>query len=302
MCSYFDRLCAIQISGEMEQELIPILIAIASCIISVWILKRWFSERPELTKDPQSFRLIKKKWLSLDKVVELTFATNDPKQALNLPTGAHIRFHTILPDGKEIKRSYTPTVYRTPGSFKCVIRTYPDGKMGNAIRKWKENDMVQISGPTGHLEYESGKLTSKIGKKEIVTDVRHMCLCCGGTGLTPMYQVLTHIKNDENDHTKVTILIAQSTVEDCLLMDDLEKLNEDPRFDVHYTVSRPDESWKLRGGRYHCGRINAEMFREVFGKFSEGMVAGVCGPPKFEKTSKQLFTDSDFPKVRMRRW
>lgn len=248
---------------------------------------------------PHQFKLAKKTYLVPDKVVTLKFLTRNPEKAIDLPTGKHIKFHFTDKNGEVVKRSYTPTIYRTPGSFTCLIRLYKDGKMGNYIRSLKEGDSVLISGPTGHLEY-LGMGNFKASKK--VTTIKKLYLACGGTGLTPIYQMLTHIASDPKDKMKIVCIVAQSSPSDCLLQKELEQLQKDPRLEIHQTVSRPDQNWLSQGDRYHSGRVCLPMFKKIFGAHSEGTAAGFCGPPKFEKACKEYFKELGFPKINLHRW
>lgn len=65
----------------------------------------------------------------------------------------------------------------------------------------------------------------------------------GGTGITPMLQLIRQITRDPKDETKLSLLFANQTEEDILLRDELEEAakNHSDRVKVWYTVDRPTE-------------------------------------------------------------
>lgn len=65
----------------------------------------------------------------------------------------------------------------------------------------------------------------------------------GGTGITPMLQLIRQITRDPKDDTKLSLLFANQTEEDILLRDELEEVvkNHSDQVKVWYTVDRPTE-------------------------------------------------------------
>lgn len=66
--------------------------------------------------------------------------------------------------------------------------------------------------------------------------VKQFGLICGGTGITPMYQVIKAILDNPADKTNVVVLFGNKTEEDILLRQELEGIMTDPRFKVHFTL------------------------------------------------------------------
>merc|ERR1711990_1100500 len=109
-------------------------------------------------------------------------------------------------DGDEIERKYTPTTSDSEiGYVDLVIKVYkggvidrfPDGgKMSQYMDTLKVGDTLDIMGPIGTHTY-LGRGKFKSGSKE------HTCaklgMMAGGTGITPMLQVMTAILKDPND-------------------------------------------------------------------------------------------------------
>jgi cytochrome-b5 reductase len=70
---------------------------------------------------------------------------------------------------------------------------------------------VKIKGPKGQMVY-TPNMVKEIG------------MLAGGTGITPMLQIIRAIMKNPNDRTKVMLIYANVATNDILLQDDLEKL------------------------------------------------------------------------------
>ena len=86
--------------------------------------------------------------------------------------------------------------------------------------------------------------------------VRHFGMIAGGTGITPMLQIIRAIvrgrpRNGGKDTTQVDLIFANVNLEDILLKDDLDKLAaEDDGFRMYYVLNNPPEKWD--GGVGFC--------------------------------------------------
>ena len=106
-------------------------------------------------------------------------------------------------------------------------------------------------------------------------------MIAGGTGLTPMLQVIYAILRDERDHsTTMHLLLANQTEGDILCREQLEKLAElyPSRFFLNYTLDRPPKGWKG-----YSGFINKEMINECLPTAADGVQILMCGPPPMIK-------------------
>lgn len=65
----------------------------------------------------------------------------------------------------------------------------------------------------------------------------------GGTGITPMLQLIRHITKDSKDTTKMALLFANQAEKDILLRDELEEAaaKHPDQFKLWYTVDTPSE-------------------------------------------------------------
>jgi cytochrome-b5 reductase len=82
-------------------------------------------------------------------------------------------------------------------------------------------------------------------------------MIAGGTGITPMLQIIRAIVRGrpDGDVTKVDLIFANVTAQDILLKEDLDALaKEDADIRVHYVLDKPPEGWT--GG---VGYVTADM-------------------------------------------
>jgi cytochrome-b5 reductase len=165
---------------------------------------------------------------------------------------------------------------------------FPEGgKMSQHLDSLKIGDTIDMKGPKGHLTYfTKGKFTVKLMRKPLEErNATHFGMIAGGTGITPMLQVLYAIFRDEktkDSSTTASLLFANQAEEDILVRNELEALAKEfpDRFKLNYTLDRPSEGWKGS-----TGFINKEMIEKHVLK--NGSVDGtqvlMCGPPPMLK-------------------
>lgn len=140
-----------------------------------------------------------------------------------------------------------------------------------------------MRGPKGSLDYK-GQGKFDIIKPRKPLDSRKATsfgMIAGGTGLTPMLQVISAVLRDEHDSTTTMhLLLANQTEGDILCREQLEKLEKDfpTRFFVNYTLDRPPKGWKG-----HSGFITKEMIDDCLPTAAEGVQVLMCGPPPMIK-------------------
>jgi cytochrome-b5 reductase len=247
--------------------------------------------------------LLRKEILSHD-TRRFTFGLPTKDHVLGLPTGQHVslKFTATIVDeatGKKEKkpiiRSYTPVtddVTGVPGEFSLVIKVYrplppkfPNGGyMSQHLDDLNIGDTILMKGPKGHLHYTnqmtssvslSGMMASTftvkpLGKPLETRSAQYYGMMAGGTGITPMLQVLQcmfrHGPDSHNPHVCVKLIYANQTVNDILVRDLLEALQRDfpTRFQLYYTVDQVpaaaengNKKWE-----YGVGFINKDMIQK----------------------------------------
>jgi cytochrome-b5 reductase len=228
------------------------------------------------------------------------------KSILGLPIGQHISLSaTLQVDGqpKEIVRSYTPiSSDEDKGHFDLLIKSYPQGNISRHLASMKIGETMKVKGPKGAMVYTPNL-------------VRHFGMIAGGTGITPMLQIVKAIirnrpRNGGNDTTQVDLIFANVNKEDILLKEDLDALaKEDDGFRVHYVLNNPPENWT--GG---VGFVTADMIKVcffVFGYTNKSNISKeklpapasdikilLCGPPPMISAMKKATESLGYEKAR----
>lgn len=218
------------------------------------------------------------------------FQLPSSKHVLGLPVGQHIYLTSHI-NGELVKRPYTPTTSDdNQGYFDLVIKVYPNGKMTQYLEQLAIGQSIDVSGPSGNLVYRGqGMFDIRTRKPEpyVARRVRRLGMIAGGSGITPMYQILNEILKEqassaagERVDINIWLLFANQTEQDILLRDELEQLaaaNAD-RFKFWYTVDRDTPDWK-----YSKGFINDTMISEHLPPPGDDVLICLCGPPPMIK-------------------
>mmetsp|Transcript_66253 Transcript_66253/g.158483 ORF Transcript_66253/g.158483 Transcript_66253/m.158483 type:complete len:318 (+) Transcript_66253:91-1044(+) len=247
---------------------------------------------------------------------------------LGLPVGKHLLIYAPNPEtclankswngrddpdkgAKEIDRKYTPvTGDETPGYVDLVIKVYrpgtvkmPDGKevkwddggkLGLYLDSKQVGDEVEVKGPLGLIEYlgcGEFKLPGRTVK------VKHVAMLAGGTGLTPMLQVVQAALRNKSDTTKFSLIYGNKTADDILCRDLLDEAVKESagRFQVHYTLDFPPSGWSGK-----TGFITQEMIKECLPACTEDVLVLMCGPPAMvEHACKKNLDALGFKKEQM---
>uniref|UniRef100_A0A1A7XYZ2 NADH-cytochrome b5 reductase n=1 Tax=Iconisemion striatum TaxID=60296 RepID=A0A1A7XYZ2_9TELE len=256
------------------------------------IFRLLFSKRrPAITlEDPNikyALRLIDKQIVSHD-TRKFRFALPSPLHVLGLPIGQHIYLSAKI-NGLLVVRPYTPVSSDDDKGFvDLVVKVYfkgvnpkfPEGgKMSQHLESLKINDTVDFRGPSGLLVYKGrGVFAIQPEKKApaVTKTAKHVGMIAGGTGITPMLQLITAIMKDPQDQTVCHLLFANQTEKDILLRDELEEIqvNHPDRFKLWFTVDRAPENWE-----YSQGFISEDMVRERLPPPRDDTLILMCGPP-----------------------
>jgi len=216
---------------------------------------------------------------------------------LGLLPGQHVKIHMMKKYQKkdkikeeDISRKYTPiSPPELAGSFDMLIKLYnktekyPEGgEMSELFDKMQPGDQVGVSGPTGRTIYwGNGEFSLEKHK----TKVDHIGFVIGGSGITPAYQIMKKLYNNKDDPTRAYLLYANKTEEDILLKEELDRMAEDSRFKVYYTVDKASsKDWTG-----FEGYVTKEMMKKVFPDPSDKILMTFCGNKYMKKLVFDLF-------------
>lgn len=212
--------------------------------------------------DPQSFKSLKVK-----EVVTYNHNTNiyvfelDANAPLNLPVSSYVLTKAEI-DGKNVIRPYTPIHQDENGTLQLLVKVYPNGNMSKKFGELKVGDTLDIKGPLPKFKYEANKY-KQIG------------MIAGGTGITPMLQVVEEIAKNPADKTEVTILFANQTPADILLKEEIDALAaKHKNIKAIYTVDQAKD-----GFNGHVGFLNEQLIKSYMPAPTNDNMVFVCGPP-----------------------
>lgn len=171
----------------------------------------------------------------------------------------------VKEDGKPVIRPYTPTSDANhTGSFDFVIKRYEGGPMSSHIHGLKPGDTLSVKGPISKHPFKTNQFET-------------VSLIAGGSGITPMIQIISGLLKDKADNTKINLIFANVTPEDIILKDELDAYSKahPDRFKVTYVVDKAVDGWKGP-----TGYVNAELIKKHIPEVTTGNTkVFVCGPP-----------------------
>ncbi|KAF8934146.1 hypothetical protein BGZ52_005666 [Haplosporangium bisporale] len=216
----------------------------------------------------QSVALVKKIHLNHNTRL-LRFAFGHPDQLLGLPLGNHLLLRIKTNDSLYF-RAYTPTSLPDQrGHFDLVVKVYfkdtdsrfpAGGVVSQYLNAMAIGDSIAVKGPVGSFTYKGQSHYSHAsGRKGTCLQIG---MICGGTGLTPMYQIMQAILADKvHDATKVSLIFGNLTEDDILMRKEIDDAGNGlgpDRFHLWHMLSNaaPDD-W-----RYGTGYINKDVIKE----------------------------------------
>lgn len=228
----------------------------------------------------QEFPLVQKTVLSHNTAV-YRFGLPNTNDILGLPIGQHVSIAANI-DGKEVVRSYTPTSSdEDKGYFDLVIKTYPTGNVSKNVGNLNIGDSIRVRGPKGQFTYSRGL-------------VRALGMVAGGTGITPMYQIIKQIAKDPNDHTEVHLVFGNVNYDDILLKKELDELAaKHDNINVYYILDNPPEKWQ--GG---VGFVTSKILKERVPAPADDVKLLMCGPPPMISAVKKAAVDVGYQKAK----
>ncbi|CAL8074100.1 unnamed protein product [Calicophoron daubneyi] len=268
-------------------------------------------ESPRQLKDPKAnvaLRLVDRQLISPD-TIRLKLALDSPQHILGLPVGNHVYLSARI-NGELVVRPYTPiSLDSQKGYVDFVIKVYKanvnqnypkGGKMSQYLLNLPISQYINVRGPAGNLHYKGDGLFSiRPDNNSPFTEfkVKQVSMICGGSGVTPMFQLLSYILSRQSDVTKVAMLYANNTEKDILLRDELDAFKDKypHQFRVWYTVKDAPEHWN-----YGTGFVDEKMLTEHIYPPGEDSLVLLCGPPPMlELACYPNLAKLKYPKDRM---
>lgn len=227
----------------------------------------------------RKFKLSSKTELSKG-IWRFIFALPTSSSVLGLPTGQHIGIRGEV-DDHTVTRSYTPiSNNRDLGRLELLIRIYPDGKMGKHLSQLQVGGEAEIRGPKGAMRYRKG-MSKRIG------------MIGGGTGITPLFQIIRAICEDKTDNTEVSLVYGNRSEADIMLRQQLDRYSKESQgqFRIRYVLDRPSENWTG-----HKGYIDKDLLGKTMPKPATDSKILLCGPPGMVNAVEESLISLGFEK------
>lgn len=101
----------------------------------------------------------------------------------------------------------------------------------------------------------------------------------GGSGITPMWQLIQEVASNPSDKTKVTLIYTNKSDKDILLREEFDKLaKNDSRFNIVYGLDKKPSKFD---GQAFEGYVTPEILSKHLPApaLSDKIKIFVCGPP-----------------------
>ncbi|XP_061577178.1 NADH-cytochrome b5 reductase 2 [Cololabis saira] len=279
----------------MEQSLvIPVLLAISAVAVTVlyFLLRGSAGERkkgPITLQDPMvkyPLPLLSKQEISHD-TKKFRFRLPSTSHILGLPVGQHVYLSAKV-NGSLVVRAYTPVSSDDDQGFVDLVvkvyyknthPSYPNGgQMSQHLDNMAIGDTIDFRGPNGLLVYKGkGQFAVRANKKSEATvqKIKHVGMIAGGTGITPMLQLVRRITSDPSDSTKCSLIFANQTEKDILLREELEEVHKShpDKVSLWYTLDKPPQGWS-----YSSGYVTYDMVKDHLPAPSTDVLIVLCGP------------------------
>eukprot|EP01068_Selenidium_serpulae_P006693 Selendium_serpulae@DN4478_c0_g1_i1.p1 len=243
------------------------------------------------------------------------FALPQKNMLLGLPTGKHVTIfapnrkgivegewngRADKEKGAQINRKYTPVSPQyIAGKVEFLIKVYrkgakaqwvDGGKVSQHFDSLEVGDQIKLEGPYGAIEYFGEGQFLKYNKP--LKSVNEIGMIAGGSGITPMLQVIAHVVSEKGPEPRISLIYANQSVDDILLKRELDSfaLDYPDKFKVHYTVDKlSDEERKNWNGS--VGFVTKDMIQTHL-PGSGDSIALLCGPkPMTEGVCKTVLSE-----------
>ncbi|XP_029379597.1 NADH-cytochrome b5 reductase 2 isoform X1 [Echeneis naucrates] len=284
----------LSLSVIFASQVIPVVAAFSVVVVTaLYFLLRGSSggrKLPVTLQDPTvkySLPLINKQEISHD-TKKFRFGLPSGFHILGLPVGQHVYLSAKV-NGSLVVRAYTPVSSdEDQGYVDLVVKVYyknchpsfPEGgKMSQYLDSMAIGDSIDFRGPSGLLVYKgNGQFSIRPDKKSEprVRRFKHIAMVAGGTGVTPMLQLIRRITADPADNTQCSLIFANQTEKDILLREELEeaKKNHPDKVKLWFTLDKPPQDWS-----YSSGFVTYDMIKDHLPAPSSDVLVVLCGPP-----------------------
>ncbi|KAJ7070676.1 hypothetical protein C8F01DRAFT_1244387 [Mycena amicta] len=258
---------------KKKSNLVPMTLALSGLggLAAYMYLNNTLAEPLPAALDPEKFVS-----LSLKKVVKYNHNSSvfyfdlPPKTSSKLPVASCLVVRATDPQaltskGDPVVRPYTPVETKDDtGELVLLVKKYDTGVMSKYIHELKPGQSLDFKGPISKFPYKENEFDE-------------VTLIGGGSGITPLYQVVAHALSSKFNTTKFKLLYSNVTEEDILMREDLDALAKKfpKNLEIVHLLDKPSKEWKGPSGF-----INADIIKKyVASPTQQRTMIMVCGPP-----------------------
>lgn len=165
------------------------------------------------------------------------------------------------------------------GHIDLLIKVDDKGIMSQHLNSMVPGDHLDFKGPMGGLHIDWKKKT-KIG------------LVCGGTGISPMLQIIRQALYDDAE-VSMKLMWGVMEIGELFYQD---KLNDicarfPNKLSTYYVINKPPAGWRQGSGFIDAETLKKEMFPP-----GDDVLLVLCGPPGMCKAIKPVFESLGYTK------
>jgi cytochrome-b5 reductase len=232
----------------------------------------------------RAFKLVAIKQVSRDTSIFSLAPDLKSNSANQLPLVVDTGHHLKIIAGN-ISKPYTP-IANDNGTLEFLIKKYDEGLVSSYVHSLKIGDLLSVSGPFGHY------------KRSFLESCTHAVFLCAGTGITPIYQLLTHLLKASNFRISISMFYSNKSEEDILMQSELEELQKKlPNFSITYFITRSNQ---LSKKSYISGRLDDKWLLAnlpshiVQPKTDQKTFVGICGTSSFNTAMKDFIKSLNY--------
>jgi cytochrome-b5 reductase len=156
-----------------------------------------------------------------------------------------------------------------PGVVDLLVKRYPGGKQSTHLHSLAVGEKLFVVAAIPGFSWKPN-LTS------------HVILIAGGSGITPVFQLMQGILRNPEDKTSTTLILGSKDNDGLLLKSELDQVAKDypARVKAFYTVSH-----LIEGSTTRQGHIDKEFLETILPHRDQENHVFVCGPPSMEMFS-----------------
>ncbi|CCF55729.1 hypothetical protein KAFR_0A02930 [Kazachstania africana CBS 2517] len=226
-----------------------------------------YQRRQSLFKDRWTQLELEDQTLVSKNTAIYRFKLKTKLESLDIPAGHHVAVKMNI-DGKDEIRYYNPISSKlAKGYVDLMVKSYPNGKVSKQFASLTTGSLVDFMGPMGQFHYKPNSS-------------KELAIVAGGSGITPILQVLNEIITVPEDVTKVSIIYANVTENDILLKDELDEICfKYPNVRIHYVLDKPKYAEAWRGD---VGFVTKEQMQQYLPLPNPDNRLLICGPEQME--------------------